>query len=130
MITIQSKFIGEFKTGDNIVHNLGILEVLYRLYSASSQADKRLLCKPIVLLLVSIIDAVLHDFHTRVRDFTKEGVQNLAASSIERIRRMKKKEQFEKYIDSANEYGLLEPKGSAFYTQLHELRKLRNRICR
>lgn len=90
--------------------------------------DKRLLCKPITLLLVSIIDAVLHDFHVRIREFTNEGVQNVAASSLESIRRMKKKEKLEKLIDTANEHSLLEPKGSEFYSRLHTLRTLRNRI--
>src|SRR4051812_35890599 len=122
MVTIESKFIGYFKTGDNIVHNLDILDLLYRQYAAGNQLDRRLLCKPIVLLLVSIIDAVLHDFHIRIRDFRNEGVQNLAWSSINRIRRMKKKDNLEKHIDSADEHNMLEPNRSVFYKQLHQLR--------
>ena len=32
MITIESKFIGDFKIGDNINHNLKMLDV-YKLYT-------------------------------------------------------------------------------------------------
>jgi hypothetical protein len=128
VVTIESKFIGYFKTGDNIVHNLDVLALLYLQYGAGGQRDKRLLCKPIILLLVSIVDAVLYDLHIRIREFRRESVQHIIASSLDRIRRMKNKDNFEKYIDSADEHSLLEPKGNALYNQLHELRKLRNRI--
>jgi len=74
MITIESKFIGDFKIGDNINHNLKILEVMYKRYAEADDAEKRLLCKPIVVLLVSLIDAVFYDLHTRIKTFTREGV--------------------------------------------------------
>ncbi len=70
MITIESKFIGDFKIGDNINHNLKILEVMYKRYAEADDAEKRLLCKPIVVLLVSLIDAVFYDLHTRIKTFT------------------------------------------------------------
>ena len=89
MITIESKFIGDFKIGDNINHNLKILEVMYKRYAEADYAEKRLLCKPIVVLLVSLIDAVFYDLHTRIKTFTREGVENIIASSIEYIRTSK-----------------------------------------
>jgi hypothetical protein len=128
MIVIQSKFIGEFKIGDNINHNLKALALLYGHYAAGNQEERRLLCKPIIVMLVSIIDAVLYDLHARIREFTREDIRNVIASSVERIRRMKKMDKLEKYIKSANEHGLLEPAGNHFYSQLDELRKLRNRV--
>lgn len=128
MVTIESKFIGDFKLGDNIVHNLEVLELLYAQYAAASDRNKRLLCKPITLLLVSIIDAVLYDLHYRIRTFTREGVRNVIESSAKYIRGLKKMDQFEKCIKSAEEHGLLEVKGSALYKQLDELRRLRNRV--
>ena len=38
MITIESKFIGDFKIGDNINHNLKILEVMYKRYAEADDA--------------------------------------------------------------------------------------------
>ncbi len=128
MIIIDSKFIGDFKIGDNINHNLKILEVLYKQYAAANDEEKRLVCKPIIVLLVSLIDAVFYDLHTRIKTFTIEGVENIIASSIEYIRTRKKMDDLEKYIASAKKHGLIEPPNDKFYDGLDELRKLRNRI--
>src|SRR5712692_5630243 len=125
-VIIQSKFVGDFKLGDNINHNLEILALLYKHYNEGDATQKRLLCKPIILLVVSIVDAVLHDLHWRVKTFTKEGVANILKSSIEYIRGLKKMDRFEKHIASAKQHGLIDPPNSAFYTELDELRRLRN----
>ena len=66
MVTIESKFIGDFKIGDNINCNLEILALLYDRFNGGDQQQRRLLCKPIVVLLASIVEAVLYDFHKRV----------------------------------------------------------------
>jgi hypothetical protein len=79
-----------------------------------------LLCKPIILLLVSIIEAVLHDLHRRIKTFTIEGVQNLATSAGDYIR-LKKIDEFEKYIASAKKHDLFNLADSGFYQQLDEL---------
>jgi hypothetical protein len=126
MITIESKFIGDFKIGDNINHNLRIPEVMYKRYAEASDAEKRLLCKPIVVMLVALIDAVFYDLHKRIKTFTREGVENIIASSIEYIRTRKKMDDLEKYI--AKKHGLIEPSNDKLYDDLDELRKLRNRI--
>lgn len=128
MIAIESKFIGDFKIGDNINHNLKILEVLYNRYALADDAEKKLLCKPIVVFLVSLIDAVFYDLHTRIKTFTREGVENIIASSIAYIRTQKKIDDFGKYIASAKKHGLIEPSDHALYGDLDTLRKLRNRI--
>jgi hypothetical protein len=128
MITIESKFIGDFKIGDNINHNLKVLEVMYKHYAAANDAEKRLLCKPIVVMLVALIDAVFYDLHTRIKTFTREGVENVIASSIAYIRSQKNIDDFGKYIASAKKHSLIEPSGDKLYDDLDELRKLRNRI--
>ena len=72
MFTVSSNFIGNFKLGDNINHNLEILQLLYRQFDQSKFRNKRLLCKPIIIIVVSIIEAVLHDFHFRIQRHTFE----------------------------------------------------------
>lgn len=127
MFTIRSSFIGSFKLGDNINHNLDVLALLYRHHDASTQQERRLLCKPIILLLVSIIEAVLHDFHGRIKLFTVEGVRNLPGEVIAHIRFVKI-DQFGKYIVSARKHDFFDLADSEFYDRLDELRRLRNRI--
>jgi hypothetical protein len=127
MVTIESKFIGDFKLGDNINRNLEILELLYNQFDGSDDDDRRLLCKPIILLLASIVEAVLYDLHTRIKLFTREGVQNLTTSAINYIR-LAKIDDFAKYIDSAKKHNLFDDADKSFYEQMHEIRRLRNRI--
>jgi hypothetical protein len=69
--------IGSSKLGDNINHNLNILALLYRHNAAGSAKDKMLLRKPITVMIVSIIEAALHDFHSRIRTHTIEDAKNL-----------------------------------------------------
>jgi hypothetical protein len=127
MITIESKFIGDFKLGDNICHNLNVAEVLYDKFEDSDADDRRLLCKPIIVLLASIVEAVLYDFHKRVKTLTIEGVKNLTADAIDYIR-FAEIDDFAKYIDSARKQKLFGHADKALYERMHDVRKLRNRV--
>ncbi|MDO8478391.1 MAG: hypothetical protein Q7W02_19785 [Candidatus Rokubacteria bacterium] len=127
MFTVPANFIGTFKTGDNINYNLRLLAVLYRHYEEANAEEQSLLCKPIILILVSIIEAILHDFHMRIRVFTIEGVKTLADSVIAYIQG-KDPDELETYIASARKHNLFEMANLRFYDILTELRKLRNRI--
>jgi hypothetical protein len=127
MLKVSSCFILNFKLGDNINHNLSVLALLYDYYNREDEDGKRLLCKPIIILLVSIIEAVLHDFHSRIRILTYEGIANLSYEVIEYIRG-KKIDELEKYIASARKHDLFGRQDGAFYDLLDELWRLRNRI--
>lgn len=127
MFTLKADFIGDFKTGDNINRNLKILALLYRYYESADSYDKGLLNKPITLILVSIIEAVLQDFHGRIVGFTSEGVQSLASTVIAYIRG-KDIDEFSQIIDSAKKHDLLNSKNPDFYDKLHLLRRIRNRF--
>jgi hypothetical protein len=126
MFTVSSGFIGNFKLVENINYNLSVLALLYHHYDREDGDRKRLLNKPIIVLLVSIIEAVLHDYHTRIRAFTREGVANLAQSVIDYIG-AKQIDELEKYIASARKHNLF-GKDPDFYEILDELRRLRNRV--
>lgn len=127
MFSVSSSFIGNFKTGDNINYNLDVVALLYSLYANASPEDRNLLRKPITVTLVSITEAMLHDFHMRVQVFTLEGVANLAQDVAAYIRG-KKLDIFERYIVSARKHDLLGMAGTRFYDRMDELRRLRNRI--
>ena len=127
MVTINSSFMGNFKLGDNICFNLSVLKTLYD-YRATGTAQQKLhLQKPIILLNVSIIEAVLYDLHDRVKTFTREGVANLAESVISYIQG-KQLDELEKYIVSAKKHDFFDQRDTGFYETLDELRKIRNRV--
>lgn len=127
MFSIESRFIGDFKLGDNIAYNLEVLAVLYRLFEEADPREKRLLCKPITALLVTINEAILHDLHFRIVSLTREGVRGVTTRVLERIRG-KKLDKFAHYIASAKKHDLLHAADDQFYADLDELRRLRNRL--
>ena len=127
MLKISSNFIGNFKIGDNINYNLRVVALLYKYFNQASEHEKHLLCKPIILILISIIEAVLHDFHTRIRTFTLEGVTSLARDVISYVRG-KSIDELGKYIASAKKHDFFDTHDTEFYDLLDQLRRLRNRI--
>jgi hypothetical protein len=126
MATYESKFIGDFKLGDNIVFNLSILKTLYAYRAVGIPAQRRYLQKPITLLNISVIEALLYDFHSRIRNNTREGIA-LPQKMLDAIRG-KQLDEFEKYIASAKKNDFFDLKDTVFYDKLDDLRKLRNRV--
>src|SRR5262245_11242922 len=126
MFVVSSKCISSFRLAENINYNLSGLALLYHYYEREDEDGKRFLRKPIIVLLVSIIEAVLHDYHTRIRTFTREGVTDIAQSVIAYIS-AKNFDALEKYIASARKHNLFGADPD-FYEILDELRRLRNRV--
>jgi hypothetical protein len=124
---IRSSFIGNFRLGDNINYNFDTLELLYRHYNNSTEAERRLLRKPIILILVSITEALLHDFHKRIQTFTSEGVENVANAISEYVRG-RRLDELEKLIASARKHDFFDLAETEFYDRMDELRRLRNRV--
>jgi preprotein translocase subunit SecA len=127
MFTLQSNFIGDFKLGDNIAYNLDVIGALYEHYAQADAEERRLLCKPITVLLVTIVEAVLHDFHFRIAAHTREGVRGVAESVLEYVRG-KKIDKLAHCIDSAKKHNFLRAADNQFYDELDQLRRLRNRL--
>lgn len=124
---IPASFIGDFKRGDNINYNLKVLKTLYDCHS-TLEADKQpYLRKPMFLIIMSIIEAVLYDFDSRIRHFTREGVQNIPLNILNIIRG-KKYDDLEKYIACSKSNNFFDTVYEQFYDDLHKLRKIRNRI--
>jgi hypothetical protein len=126
MFMIASNFISSFKIGDNINHNFAILGLLYDAYEVASPDDRRRLCKPITVTLVSIIEACLYDFHRRAKLHTWEGVVGLANTALEHMR-IKQIDDLEQCIASAKKHKLF-GSNAKFYEDLDVLRLLRNRV--
>ena len=126
MFTINTNFIGSFKLGDNINYNLNVLKALYDLSDQIDEIKGNLIHKPIIILNISIIEAILYDLHHRIKEYTTEGVVNVRPSVIDYIRG-KELDKFEKYIISARKLNLFDVKDERFYEVLDHLRLIRNR---
>lgn len=124
--TIHSGFIGSFNLGDNIVYNLKILSDLYCLQAGATEPQKMYLRKPIILLIGSVAEALLHDLFFRINRHTNEGVANIPEQVSKEIQG-KNADRFATYIDVARSKSLL-GQGQNIYEALHELRRLRNRV--
>ena len=61
-------FVWNFKHGDNIMYNFKILQTLYK--ARETAENERLLNKPITIQIVSIVEAILIDFLTRIDQAT------------------------------------------------------------
>ncbi|MBV2121695.1 MAG: hypothetical protein KUF74_09590 [Candidatus Thiodiazotropha sp. (ex Ctena orbiculata)] len=127
MFTVNAGFIGDFKLGDNINHNLKVLAYLYQRQDDPGDADAWLLRKPAIILIGSICEAILHDLHMRMNLYTVEGVKGITATVLSYVRG-KKIDKFETYIASAKKHSLLGASSESIYSELEQLRKLRNRV--
>jgi hypothetical protein len=127
MVTYSSGFIGSFKLGDNVVHNLAILRELYAIQNTGTSEQAELLRKPIVVFIGAVAEAILYDLYViKISAFTREGVPSIPLSVLEEIRE-KTIDEFGKYIANARSQSLLGTP-SELYDSLDELRKLRNRV--
>ena len=124
---VESNFFWSFKTGDNVVYNLRILNYLYELYNQGGDENKKLLIKPIVIFISSVIEAILHDFHSKIQGARREGVASLTDDILNYIRG-KSIDEFEKYIASSRKHNLFDRNTEKFYDRLNDLRLIRNRI--
>ena len=124
---ITGTFMWSFKKGDNIVYNF---EIIWEQYNAKAQAvtwsAKSKFNKPIILLLISIIECILDDFVNRVDQHVNDRVPNITSSQITDFK-TKKRDKLEHYIAAAKLHNLFDA-DDAFYDDLDYLRKARNRF--
>ncbi|PLU02967.1 hypothetical protein BMJ32_11010 [Sinorhizobium medicae] len=107
LVQIDSGFIGDFKIGDNINSNLSLLAALYIARDETTNgAHKRVLCKPICVTSISIIEALLHDLHFKAKVLTREGVPGVLETVLEYIRG-KKLDKLDHLLTSAKKHNLL-----------------------
>jgi hypothetical protein len=127
MFVVSSGFIGNFKLGDNIHFNTLVLQELYVGFNDGDANRKRLLCKPIIIQLVSIIEAMLYDFHFRVRNHTSEGIVNVGLDVMAAIRG-ESVDKFAKYIQNVKDHKIIPDEDGKLFDNLDLLRRLRNRV--
>jgi hypothetical protein len=139
-----NSFIWTFKIGDNILYNLNII---FQLIEGHNKLEKRDYAKPISILCVSIVEAVLVDFLERLESATKHFPSKLDSEKSEiknhlnreksnfqttyegRILKYKRLRNFgySELIEFCEEFNILGSKSNT-YKELKKLGLFRNRV--
>ncbi|UVK39039.1 hypothetical protein LHFGNBLO_000353 [Mesorhizobium sp. AR10] len=128
MVTkLSSSFMSDFKLHKNITFNISIMKILRKHRDDGDEGRRRFLQKPLIVFNVSMIEALLYDFHKRIKWNTREGVAGLPMVVIDYIRR-KQIDKLETLIASSKKHDLFGTAGSTFYDDLDQLRRIRNRM--
>lgn len=128
---VKPTFIWDFKCGDNIVYNLGILRVIYDSHRRAEVTEQVLLTKPIVIQIACVVEAVLYDLAWRIARAQREKVGSISLPSARAIRTKVERAQghltFRRLITILGESNVFD-KDAAFYDNLHGLAERRNRL--
>lgn len=126
--TFETKFVYQFKRGDNIALNVKSLSKLWELRERLPFHERWMLNKPIVVLIASVAEACLCELFHQIRHLTIEGVPYLSLKQIRGVRKTKK-DEFAFYKRTSKQNSLLgNCDETGIYKQLEALRNLRNRI--
>lgn len=121
------QFFWDFKRMDNVNYNFEIVEVLYD--AKKQNQNDRHFNKPLISILLSIIECMLYDFMNRIRGFRWDSFPNITPEMIASVRGSSQTDEMKKLIDICRAENLLQiSSGSTLYDDLEELNKLRNRI--
>ena len=119
---IENNFIWDFCISDNIFYNFQTLQLLYKY----CETGNKLLYKPIIIILASIIEAVFFDFFQRINNYVDEYLPNLSEEEIGYIQN-KESNRFSAYAEVFKKKKVF-GSNSEYYSNLEKLIKLRNRI--
>ncbi len=121
------QFFWDFKRMDNVNYNFRLIETQYR--AKKHFNDDEDFNKPIIILLVAIIECCLFDFLARVTQHRHDPLPNMSQDTILFLRESKEPDIFKTVLDRIKSQNLLRvKKGEALYDDLDFLRKVRNRI--
>lgn len=139
-----TSFIWEFKIGDNILYNL---DVVYNLIEDHNNAQKCNYAKPVSILCVSIMEAVLVDFLERLNMATSQFPNKLASKRSEIKNKLNGEKKifqqvyqgeayqyrrlrnfgYQDLVKFCEEFSLLGP-SSKVYRNLERMGRFRNRV--
>lgn len=144
-------FIWSFKVGDNILHNYEGILFLYTLKATFNQENsdhavkRRFLNKHISITIVSIIEAILYDFVTRLDSATNQFPKSIPLHKEREIKRYilsqkvpfktaigehlrVKNYPFTQLLNLIKKFELLGDGNSTIYSALEKIGYFRNRI--
>jgi hypothetical protein len=110
-----------FKRMDNANYNFEIIESL--IDSACQSGKKTLHSKPIIFLIMSIVECALYDLLLRIKEHVYESI-NIAPEDIKIIKATNIPDALQSYTDICKKYELL----GADYQKLNKFIPIRNRV--
>lgn len=122
-----SQFFWDFKRMDNVNYNFEIVKVLYK--SKRGNCNSSYFNKPIILILMAMVECMMYDFMVRIRGFRWDSFPNITSAMIHSIRNLGETDMMGKLIERARATDLFQvlPEGT-LYDDLDYLNKVRNRI--
>ena len=121
------QFFWDFKRRDNINYNFEIVQLLY--VAKQNAGDNTKLNKPIIILLVAIIECMLYDFIIRINFHKTDSFPNITNVIIAYFRNIKTRDELRYIIPHLQTHNLLRvPVGDSTYIDLEHLRHVRNRV--
>jgi len=125
-VTYPTNFIGDYLLGDNIKENLDALQQIWAIQAGhvqNTQENKRLR-KPVIVSCGAIVEAILYDFFSKIRDFVNEGVDGIEEELATHFRSMNN-DNFQFFIDQGRKHQLFD---NGLCDELDKLADFRNRI--
>lgn len=121
------QFFWSFKRMDNVNYNFQIIETLYL---AKKKNDNDLLFnKPIIILIMAIIECMLYDFIIRIHTYKNDPFPNITQSIVSYLKKTSQTDQLKIIIPRIKSQNLLRASvGDSIYDDLECLRNVRNRI--
>ena len=116
-------FFWNFKRMDNVNYNFKIIE-----YLISSSTQNPLLIKPIIILLVSIIECILYDFLCRVQEHKQEKISNISEEDIQKIKDSQLPNKLGNFCEICKKYEFIGDKQQSIYDKICSFSNIRNRI--
>lgn len=112
---------------DNVNYNFEIIELLYAAKRAANN-DSRF-NKPIIVLIIAIIECTLYDFLLRINQYRSDPLPNITWRVVAYLRATRETDELKKMIPKIRSMNLLRvPAGDNLYDDLERLRKVRNRL--
>jgi hypothetical protein len=121
------QFFWDFKMMDNVNYNFQIIEHLYA--AKKVNYDYGHFNKPIIILIMAIIECSLYDFIKRINQHRNDSFPNITQSIIAHIRGANETDELRILIPRIRSQNLLRASvGDSIYDDLDHLRKVRNRV--
>ena len=118
-------FFWDFKRMDNTIYNFTVLE---KLHEAKNNIGGNFYNKPIIIIIVSIIECILYDFIRRVTQHTNEKIPGLDPALIF-FTRTKTIDDLEPILRYTRKNDILQQgTNTTLYDDLDTLRIIRNRV--
>lgn len=121
------QFFWSFKRMDNVNYNFAIIEVLYAAKKTNNN-DPRF-NKPIIILIMSIIECALYDFVSRIHQYRSDSFPNIPKTIVSFFRSSSETDELRTLIPRIQSQNLLRVSPTdTLYSDLEYLREVRNRV--